>query len=139
MVGPVTAGAELALERPLNVIAPGYMQLSGTSFAAPVVAGVAAQILARHPRFTPDQVKGALMVATRDVPKDTVYAAGVGEVNAAKAAGVWSPPNPNAGLDRFVSTNAVDGSKSFNAVSWQEAARSAVGWDDVAWQDVAWQ
>ena len=39
--------------------------MSGTSFAAPVVAGAAAQLLARHPNWTPDQVKGALMLTAR--------------------------------------------------------------------------
>src|SRR6185503_12163751 len=68
MVGPVPSGSTLALERPDKVTAPGYMQLSGTSFSAPVIAGAAAQILARHPSFTPDQVKGVLMESTRPVP-----------------------------------------------------------------------
>ena len=51
-----------------NVVAPGYMQLSGTSFAAPVVAGAAAQILAKPSGASrPDQVKGALMVSAKSV------------------------------------------------------------------------
>ena len=39
----------------------------GTSFAAPIVAGAAATMLSRHPDWTPDQVKGALM-ASANVP-----------------------------------------------------------------------
>ena len=59
------------------------MELSGTSFAAPIVAGAAAQVLARHPEWTPDQVKGALMVAAKDTPSATLGSLGVGMVDAA--------------------------------------------------------
>jgi serine protease AprX len=37
-----------------------YFRIGGTSMAAPIVAGIAADILAVHPTWTPDQVKGAL-------------------------------------------------------------------------------
>src|SRR5205085_2119345 len=99
MIGPVPVGSTLPAERPTAVVAPGYIQLSGTSFASPAVAGVAAQIIARHPGFTPDQVKGALMLTTRPVNGAVGGAAGVGEITANKAAAVTDPPNPNAGLD----------------------------------------
>ena len=48
----------MPLEHPERVTAPGYMWMSGTSFAAPVVSGMAASLLAKNPSWTPDQVKG---------------------------------------------------------------------------------
>ena len=89
---------------PERVVAPGYMWMSGTSFAAPVVSGAAAQILALHPDWTPDQVKGALMLGARPL-NDPNLTGGVGEVDAAAAAAVDDPPNPNAGLTAFVTAN----------------------------------
>ena len=102
MVGAVSANATLATERPSAVVAPGYMQLSGTSFAAPVVSGAAAILLALHPSWTPDQVKGALMLTARATPSAVPQSLGVGEVDAAKAVSVTDPPNPNLALDQFV-------------------------------------
>lgn len=42
----------------------GYIELSGTSMAAPVCAGVAALIWIYHPEFTPDQVKSIIETAS---------------------------------------------------------------------------
>src|SRR5205814_1572288 len=47
MVGPIPMGSTLAVQKAANIVTPGYIQLSGTSFAAPIVSGIAAQILAR--------------------------------------------------------------------------------------------
>jgi serine protease AprX len=114
------------------------MQLSGTSFAAPVVSGAAAELLAQHPTWTPDQVKGALMLTATPEPRAAKGSLGVGEINIASArAFKKSPPNPNAGLDQFVIT-ADDGTHVFDSASWQNAARSNKVWDAAAWSDAAW-
>src|SRR3954447_6091361 len=95
MIGPVTKNGGLALERPDKVIAPGYMQLSGTSFSAPIVAAAAAMIRAGNASLTPDQVKGALMATALPQVKVKAGALGVGEVNVALARTYRkTPPNP---------------------------------------------
>jgi serine protease AprX len=138
MVGPVPGNATLATERADKLVAPGYIQLSGTSFAAPVVAGAAAQILAKHPTYTPDQVKGALMVSATPLPAAAPGSVGVGEIQVSKAWHVWRAPNPNKGLDAFVKQVAGATGPAFDAVSWLDVAKANVSWDDVSWDDVSW-
>jgi serine protease AprX len=141
MIGAIPAGSSLAAEKPGNLIGTsGYMRLSGTSFSSPVVAGAAAQVLARHPNWTPDQVKGALMMTARRLTDDEVPpgSAGVGEVNAWKASLVTNPINPNRSLNRFLKADPVTGTPAFDAVSWADAAKADVSWDSVSWADVSW-
>ena len=137
MVGPVPTGSTLVTERPDKLLGGDYMQLSGTSFAAPVVAGIAAQLLARNPSWTPDQVKGAIMWGARPVPQALPLQTGVGEVTALKSAKVISPPNPNAALTRFVVTDALTGAPTFDDVSW-DLANDNPAWDSVSYSDVSW-
>jgi serine protease AprX len=139
MVGPMSANGTLRTAKPENMVGTQYMRLSGTSFAAPVVAGAAAQVLARHPNWTPDKVKGALMATARFVPEEGLTgAAGVGEVNAFKAATRSTAPNPNLALNQFVGVDPVTGATVFNAVTWTDAAENDASWSDVSWTDVSW-
>jgi serine protease AprX len=143
MIGAVPPGSTLTQLKPANVTDPvnGYMMLSGTSFAAPIVAAAAAQIIAQHPQWGPDQVKGALMVTATPEPMAAPGSLGVGDVNIAAARQYAkphpTPPNPNAGLEQFLVT-AADGTRSFNATAWQQAALSNKAWDAAAWSDAAW-
>jgi serine protease AprX len=137
MVAAIPPSSTLAAARAANVVAPGYIRLSGTSFAAPVVAAAAAQILARHGSWTPDQVKGALMQTARPLPLVLNASDGVGELNAQAAAAALSPPNPNEALDRFLVADPSGGS-TFDGASWTAAAHNDVSWDAVSWGDSAW-
>jgi hypothetical protein len=62
---------------------------------------------------------------------------GVGDVSIASARYVTAPPNPNAPLDRYLTT-AADGTTVFNAMAWRTAALANKTWDAAAWADVAW-
>ncbi len=71
--------------RMASTLCPGcYTNAGGTSYAAPLVAGVAALVLEAHPRWTPMQVREALLnTADRADQPDNLY--GWGLVNAAAA------------------------------------------------------
>ena len=133
MIGPVPMSSTLVAQRPDHVVAPGYMQLSGTSFAAPVVAGSAAQILARHPGWTPDQVKGALMLTAKTLPSAIPGSLGVGSVNAYSAAMLTYAPNPNLALRKFVTSAGT-----FDSTAWNAAVQASASWADASWADASW-
>ena len=138
MVGPIPDGSTLAAQKAENKKGSGYIELSGTSFAAPVVSGLAAQILARNPGFTPDQVKGAIMESVRPVVDGAANACGVGQINAVRGALSARAANPNAALNQFVSTNLLTGERVFDAVSWSNVSWSNVSWSNVSWSNVSW-
>jgi serine protease AprX len=138
MVGAAPAGSTLVAEKPGSVVKPGYMELSGTSFAAPVVAGAAAQLIARHPDWTPDMVKGALMVTAKPVPQAAPGAVGVGQLNAGKAGELkGTPPNGNLPLLSFL-TSSGSGGLSFDSASWASAVTANASWAAASWADASW-
>jgi len=142
LVGPVQATATMPLEHPERVTAPGYMWMSGTSFAAPLVSGAAAQLLAKYPNWTPDQVKGALMLTARSTAAGT--ALGVGELNVKGAYQFdysslvgGTPPNPNAALNQYVAADGA-GALAFDSASWSNAATADASWNQASWSQASW-
>jgi serine protease AprX len=162
LTAPVPSGSTLATANQLQKQVkhtPGgtYMTLSGTSLSAPIVSGIAADLLGLNPSLSPDRVKGALMLSALPLRKVRTLAAGVGEVNAPGAALTLLPPNPNRALDAFLAkapgdpgiafddqawVAAVTASPAWDQVSWSDgwngAAWSVVSWSDVSWSDVSW-
>ena len=138
IVGPVPMSSTLALERPASLVGTGYIQLSGTSFATPIIAGAAAQILATHPNWTPDEVKGALMVTAGRVPSAAPLSVGVGVVDVAKAVALTSAPNPNLALNTFVVSASGGSDKVFDAANWASAARADASWASASWASASW-
>ncbi|NUR75293.1 MAG: S8 family serine peptidase [Thermoleophilia bacterium] len=137
MVGPIAPGSAITTLKPANMVGTDRIQLSGTSFSTPVVSGTVAQMLARHPNWTPDQVKGALMRTARRVLSNP-RAAGLGESTASRAVVSASTPNPNLGLERFVSTPAGATLPAFDSAGWAGAAKSSMSWNSMSWADQSW-
>jgi serine protease AprX len=137
MISTVPMGSTLTTTVPDRVVAPGYMWMSGTSLSAPIVAGAAAQVLARHPDWTPDQVKGALMKSASKLPAVSGFAGGVGELNAAAAAALNSAPNPQKNLDKFVTPDAT-GQLHFDGDAWMATVAAQTGWSQTDWSETAW-
>ena len=135
LVSPIPPASTMAKEHPERLVSPGYMWMSGTSFAAPVVSGAAALVLAHHPNWTPDQVKGALMLTAR--PTAAGMALGVGEVNAKAATQVTDPPNPNLALGQFVKSDGTGG-LAFDAASWANTAQADASWNSASWNSASW-
>jgi hypothetical protein len=119
------------------MVAPGFIQLSGTSFATAVASGVAAVLIHQHPDWTPDQVKGALMASAQPTSA-AAGQLGVGEIDAAGAAAVTDPPNPNTALDAFVAPDPATGNPVFNSAAWRETALADPAWSAVSWGVVSW-
>ena len=82
-------------------IRDSYKIVSGTSFAAPHVAGTAALILQKNPQLTPEELKSILMTTSDMVSNEynerfPAEVAGSGRINAAKAIDselIIIPPN----------------------------------------------
>jgi serine protease AprX len=138
MVGPIPAGSTIAAEKASSLVGTDRIQLSGTSFSAPVVAGTVAQVLARHPSWTPDQVKGTLLRTARAVHTRNPKAAGGGELTATRAVAATYAPNPNLALDRFVKSASGGSGVVFDSMSWANAAKADMSWNSMSWSSQSW-
>jgi serine protease AprX len=68
-----------------NVISKAYKHVDGTSFAAPIVASVAAQMLQAHPQLMPQQAKLMVIRTARRLPHVDPDRQGWGVVDARRA------------------------------------------------------
>lgn len=68
-----------------NVISGAYKHVDGTSFAAPIVASIAAQMIEANPDLTPQQIKRILVRSARRIQGVDVDRQGWGVVDAEKA------------------------------------------------------
>ena len=68
-----------------NVITKNYKYVDGTSFAAPIVSSVVAQMLEANPNLTPQQIKRILISTAERLPHYEVDRQGWGVINPRRA------------------------------------------------------
>ncbi|MFE9914133.1 S8 family peptidase [Micromonospora sp. NPDC005553] len=78
-----------------------YEAISGTSMASPHVAGAAALLAQRHPDWTGERLKAALVGAADPLTGIDPYAVGAGRLNAARALGGPTSDQPVVNLGTF--------------------------------------
>jgi serine protease AprX len=102
VVAPILPGSKLAADAPAlflrrpdpaveseiaacKLVTPHYQHVEGTSFAAPIVAGIVAGMLEANASLTPRRVKELLQAAAHPVPDASAERQGAGAVDAGRA------------------------------------------------------
>jgi len=99
-------GSHVAIAAPgVDIFLPApdekYQMISGTSFSAAYVSGLAALLLERNPALKPEQVRGILTRTARDLGtpgRDDLFGAGEADAYAAVLAVTPTPAVPVAGV-----------------------------------------
>ncbi len=130
-LAPNSAFASLC---PTCIVGGAYFQVSGTSLAAPVVAGVAADLVGAHPDWTPDMVKGAIVNTAVPIQ------GGGNELNGRAA--YWASGDQLASNQGLAPNSLIDpntGSIDYSQASWSSGIWTpatdplAASWSAASW------
>ena len=133
----------------IDTATPPYLSMTGTSMAAPVVAGTVALMFEANPDLTPNLVKGILQYTSEYRPRVNLTAQGAGFLNArgavllASALREGEPPAKDSDVtpwSRHIlwgSERVRGGALSANASGWRSdviwGARTTPQGDEISW------
>jgi serine protease AprX len=129
---------------PGNKVDTMYFRMSGTSMAAPIVAGAVALLLQDEPNLTPDQVKYRLKAtANKSWAGYTATKAGAGTLDVAAAVNGSTTQSANTHINasQLLWTGGAPvhwGSVDWNSVDWNSVDWNSVDWNSVDWNSVDW-
>jgi serine protease AprX len=117
----------------LKLITPHYQHVEGTSFAAPIVAGIVACMLEANPTLTPSRVRELLTLACRRVDGAPAERQGAGAIDAGTAVALAFADRTNVSYPA-VSTPTSGSRLRFTLHDPDVTAARVVGsWDE--WAD----
>jgi serine protease AprX len=138
-----------------------YYKLSGTSMAAPVVAGVVALMVERNPTLSPAQIKKRLKSTATSLSFGTAFDRGAGLVDAyaavasvdasreyapdrvsdafAKDMKVFIQGQPFVWRDLTFHGGVDSAGTSWEGVTWENVRWDAVTWENVMWEGFTWE
>ena len=119
--------------------AGSYARMTGTSASTALVSGVAALVLSDHARYTPTQVKGALVAGGRRVSGSKTPAADAARSLDTHPARVNVGLHPsNVLISLLASSGALGGGIRWDTVSWEAVSWETISWESVTWESVSW-
>ncbi len=139
--------AILAVEHPEAVINQNYIQMSGTSMAAPMVSGTIALMLEANPGLTPNDIKSILLATTISY-KDMTDTAGV--IDARKAVEIAKDTKKFLEIKKYENSwplsyymldsgESIDWTKaSWTKASWTKASWTKASWTKASWTKASW-
>ncbi len=128
--------AVIAQERPDNVQDKVYFRMSGTSVAAPVVAGTVALLLEDEPQLNPDEVKARLLKTVRPM---TSPGAGAGMLDAYAAVTGTDTGVANDGIAiTQLLWDSAGNPIYYNARSWTSDSWTSRNWTSRSWTSRSW-
>jgi serine protease AprX len=144
VVSTLAAGSGFARDYPDRVVDRTYIRMSGTSMAAPVVAGTVALLLERYPNLKPDQVKWLLMATERGYAGQPDGAGAADAYRAMDAAGgalgrANREQMPSLGILTLDELPLLDGLLAFEAGKWVAGKWVAGKWQESYWQESYWR
>jgi serine protease AprX len=155
-------GSTLDLRSPDNRVVAGkdsvarYFTLSGTSMAAPMVAGTAALLIERYPAISTAQLRQQLKVSARPLSGYTALDQGSGLVDAFAAASRVPTAVPSIQMpvsDAFAQqakpyltgqpfawiNPGFNGGVDSKGRPWADVTWDNIMWDGITWQNLDWE
>jgi serine protease AprX len=140
----------------LGSLSADYYRLSGTSMAAPVVAGTIALMFERNPNLSTAQLKNRLKSTATALSFGSTLDRGAGLVNAYGAASSASVEKERGAgrvsdafakdMKRFIQGQqfvwrdlAFNGGVDSGGTTWEGVTWENVRWDAVTWENVTWE
>ena len=130
---------------PIGSTSDRYIHMTGTSASAASVSGIAALVLAAHPRYTPTQVKGAIVASGRPVAGSTTKAVDASAaLTSMTAVNVGIAPSRLllsllARLHMLKGKGVTWEGVTWDGVTWDGVTWEGVTWDSVSWESVSWE
>jgi serine protease AprX len=118
-----------------------YARLSGTSASTAIAAGVAALIAEAHERYSPTQIKGAIVAGARRVTGSRTPGLDAADALTARPARVNAGVLPSQVLMALLAKSGTSFSMgiSWEGISWEGISWESVSWEGVAWEAVSWE
>ncbi|HEX6605551.1 MAG TPA: S8 family peptidase [Chloroflexia bacterium] len=118
--------------------ASAYFRMSGTSMAAPVVAGAVALLLQDEPNLTPDQVKYRLISTTHALAGAAGPGGGAGLLNIEAALKGSSTQNANTGIPASQMLWTGNEPVTWDSINWNSINWNSINWNSVNWNSINW-
>jgi subtilisin family serine protease len=112
--------------------------MTGTSAAAGFASGAAALAAAAHPRWSPNQIKGAMVAGGRSIAKASAKG-----LDAARTLTTTNTANKGIApskvlIDMLTKSGLLRAGVTWEDISWESITWDGVTWDDITWEGVTW-